>query len=1352
MRKALLCGILFFALFYSSKAQQTLPSLDYKPQSPTTAAFTRYGDIPVDLSTGVPDISIPIYILSTHGINVPISISYHASGVKVQDIASSVGLGWVLNAGGVVTRSVFGQPDERLDLNTSGATVRPPFKNTEQLLNFYNSHSADLNVLYNDLYFFYLNKYNYDYFSDRYYYSLGNGESGIFRRDFVDDTIRLIPYKPITVKFFYPDIVATDRQMIEMIAADGTSYYFKKNFFDLLHLTKIVNNTKTYSVVFYSHYEWLQIFNYNDVAHFERTEAYIGNSQLECSQDLRVATIGGSQRLPDLSSNNDEIIIIDSIVSSEAVIRFSYAEDRQDGPPGGKPKSRLTKIQVFSKSSSLLIKEVNLSHSYKSKPHIGDPSKRLFLDSMQIGAYKEEKYTFKYNSETLPEYPSIGGPPYFYEDFWGYYNDQMSGSLLSAEFSPASGSGNRFPNENFAKAGTLEEISYPTGGKTIFEFESNRVSPGFYGFSSPNIPADGKIGGLRVKKITNYPYQGAPPQIKLYEYVCSLTPVYGYMWRDMFVYGQNAYNYFRPKDFDNSWCSIDYTITTNYSVCVTKPFGRVIGSSRAPLVYDQVIEYLGDSTLNTGKTIYYYELPDQRADDYNSDPRFQGPYPHDNGNYIPHLLKKEEYKNENGKYKMVRKTETVYDIVKQKTFTTGFSLASDLEFKCFSGPESDAFIDYAVSHHNDYFQTLNYKDNKGYTDLKLPHQTRVYDFVDDNNFLKTTTTYQYNQYAQQIAATTTSSKGEVLTTKYKYPVDYSSQAPYKSMIDKHMLSPVIEQSTFKNDTSFLQSIKTNYNFWDPSGRNWGNSSSNLILPQTIEAKKGANAVEARIRYYSYDDKGNPVSVSKENDTRQLYIWAYNKKYPIAHVFNAAEGKVSYTSFEDETTGNWIINGAVLVINDNTAPTGKKCFQLALNNLFQSVSSSEDYTLSYWYKTGSTVSVSGTSSDVITSQPKNGWIHVKRKVTGTSEIRISGNGYIDEVRLYPATAQMTTYAYEPLVGMTAQCDINGRITYYEYDASGRLTLIRDDDRNVLKRVCYNYQGQPENCGVNSTPRWEPTGITRCKPCLANTNYITNMLQRQEKDNNINSDSHGDTRWMDTELSGNCYIQPDWQFTANTRCVTIGGQITGEQEREQKDVNPCSILGQTRWISVGTNTTACTPPSVFKSLDVSGSYYQQNCSSTQLPVPFYVSMPSGSYTSAASVSEATNLARQEAQRQANVSGNCKTVYVRLVKENEVINTWISTVEGTADYYFRFYADAAGTIRTTLPSDVVINWQHHSYYSDNGGTPYGEGSDPAYIQAYAGMDEVSLKSFETLNCYEGNCHHFEAILSTGRYVIIP
>jgi hypothetical protein len=526
------------------------------------------------------------------------------------------------------------------------------------------------------------------------------------------------------------------------------------------------------------------------------------------------------------------------------------------------------------------------------------------------------------------------------------------------------------------------------------------------------------------------------------------------------------------------------------------------------------------------------------------------------------------------------------------------------------------------------------------------------------------------------------------------------------------------------------------------------------LPKYVETRKGVNAPEIRLRYFSYDDKGNPLYVAKENDTRQVYFWDHTKNYPIAHVLNISDDQkpfVSYNSFENNAVVNWTITGAKNIVEDNSVPMGKKCLMLQLSTLNSGISAGTAYILSYWYKTGSIVNVAANSTILTTSAPKNGWIYVKRKITGSNGITITGSGYIDELRLYPESAQMTTFAYEPLVGMTAQCDVNDKIIYYTYDGSGRLTLVKDDDGHVLKKICYNYQGQVDVCGDNTTPLWQATGSTRCKPCPQNSNYYTTVQQREEKDNNAFSETYGSTRWIDLGVTGACVIQPDWQFTANTRCVVVNNQNTGEQEREQTDANPCSSgYGQTRWVSVGTNTTACPLPVVYLSQDVSGNYYNQNCTAPQIPLPYYVSMPSGSYTSLINEGDATNKARQEAQRRANQSGGCTTVYIKLVAVNKPSD---DPNYGYTDYHFKFYSDAAGTNALTLPTDIGINFRDHGYWTDEGGYYEEDGINDGIITGFAGSIETVMTDIQTLSCNGGTyCHHNEYLLRPGSYVIIP
>jgi hypothetical protein len=37
-----------------------------------------------------------------------------------------------------------------------------------------------------------------------------------------------------------------------------------------------------------------------------------------------------------------------------------------------------------------------------------------------------------------------------------------------------------------------------------------------------------------------------------------------------------------------------------------------------------------------------------------------------------------------------------------------------------------------------------------------------------------------------------------------------------------------------------------------------------------------------------------------------------------------------------------------------------------------------------------------------------------------------------------------------------------VIYYQYDQYNRLVLVKDQDGNILKKICYRFDGQPEVC--------------------------------------------------------------------------------------------------------------------------------------------------------------------------------------------------------------------------------------------------------------------------------------------------
>lgn len=83
--------------------------------SPEVAAFQKISFLPINLYTGKPDIDIALYTIKTGEIEVPISLKYDIGGNKVDDIASNAGWGWSLNAGGNVTRVIRDIDDHEYD-------------------------------------------------------------------------------------------------------------------------------------------------------------------------------------------------------------------------------------------------------------------------------------------------------------------------------------------------------------------------------------------------------------------------------------------------------------------------------------------------------------------------------------------------------------------------------------------------------------------------------------------------------------------------------------------------------------------------------------------------------------------------------------------------------------------------------------------------------------------------------------------------------------------------------------------------------------------------------------------------------------------------------------------------------------------------------------------------------------------------------------------------------------------------------------------------------------------------------------------------------------------------------------
>jgi hypothetical protein len=218
MKRILFLFFCFFTINGQIEAQDN-PLAETNITPPTAAALVKYAGYPVSYHTGSPNINIPIYTVQNGPLEVPISLSYHASGLKVQELGSWVGAGWSLNAGGVITRSVVGLPDDR-GISSTNVT-------NGQWSDFgYNSYLGTTNGNVDDAGFHQGRK---DGEPDFYFFNFGKYTGKFYFRD--DSTPITVPEQDLKIEPDYKYLTTpyengTCFQRFKITTPDGTQYFF----------------------------------------------------------------------------------------------------------------------------------------------------------------------------------------------------------------------------------------------------------------------------------------------------------------------------------------------------------------------------------------------------------------------------------------------------------------------------------------------------------------------------------------------------------------------------------------------------------------------------------------------------------------------------------------------------------------------------------------------------------------------------------------------------------------------------------------------------------------------------------------------------------------------------------------------------------------------------------------------------------------------------------------------------------------------------------------------------------------------------------------------------------------------
>jgi hypothetical protein len=179
-----------------------------------------------------------------------------------------------------------------------------------------------------------------------------------------------------------------------------------------------------------------------------------------------------------------------------------------------------------------------------------------------------------------------------------------------------------------------------------------------------------------------------------------------------------------------------------------------------------------------------------------------------------------------------------------------------------------------------------------------------------------------------------------------------------------------------------------------------------------------------------------VSVSYNNTTNLNIGTQLRLVYPSFSIIPTGAKEFFYNSFEDDGTG---VNGTVSA----PAHTGRK--YSTATSVSWTIPPGRTYMISYWYFLSGTWKYSGEIGYTGSSYSL---------ATGVA----TGATAFDDIRIYPKDALMTTYTYDPLIGMTSSTDPKNETRYYEYDSLQRLMNIKDKDGNIIKHIDYHYQGQ------------------------------------------------------------------------------------------------------------------------------------------------------------------------------------------------------------------------------------------------------------------------------------------------------
>ncbi|MCR8667518.1 hypothetical protein NO995_07490 [Aestuariibaculum sp. M13] len=994
--------------------------------SPDITAFTKYNFVPTSNYTGRANINIPFYEISSGNIHIPINISYNSSGAKVSDMASNVGLNWSLNAGGAITRIIKGVDDftrPKYTVSTEKMGVSGWLGYTSVISNF-----SDASQLYNDpapdVFVVNAPGLSTKYIHEK-HLKATNGETTFFpvsgtkpdpielnhQGNLIDETFGFV-----TKTYFdesqqnYKENTTFGLQNVKVTALNGLEYSFStpdlsrhQSGYGELGLNTVTDKISAYKLDrIYDPstnqeviFEYEQYYNYFEEIILTKPNSYGGGTDIQYSHDTSKTVFPYLHRLKN-------------IYFEGGVVQFIYGLNRLDNTG----EKALTEIKVKDQNN-IVVKHFKLSYGY-FQSNIGAgtaQSKRLRLDRVyEVDKNANELPGYSFNYDTLNEMPPRNS---YAHDFLGYNNGSFNQSIVDPvpiyyfknnkviPFNESNsvllpGNFSLEANEAYCKSYSLTQMTLPTGGRNEYEYEINK-------FQYLGSTKEG--GGLRLKSQKIIDEEGSE-QIIDYEYGSGGIARFP--------------NYAAFKLKNGNW-----------------------NASSNPQNLTELTSYFGIDTFTSPQSYVEYT----------------------NGSFVGYQNVTVKNRLGNGK--------TTYN------------------YKGFQGyPNLDSSKSYNISDPYSESWSLVGKSSLYFDrDFMRGILESVLIYDESGGVLKAKYyTYSYNEF-RSISLSHLNKAVSGSSNCYSSNGEYywvSSCGGYVENLElpiaRYLLSSVIEYDNLnsQNPNSFVTKTEYTYDFKYPlikiERKSVGEDDTLQGLDPFLELYTNTNYDFQQIKEISYPlTGGNPeyneqdeISgvVNADNLVAQNRLsTVLNVKYKDRNSEIIREERYNYKNF-----GNDIIDleNIEYIGHDGTASFSEQVSKRdSKGNILEVVGKTGNPIVFVW----------GYNKEHLIARIENATIEQGK----LNSINATIQTYIDDavvasdednsgvaentlrsklqlVRSNLPLAMVTTYTYDPLVGVTSETDPRGNTISYVYDDFGRLEYVKDADSNILSKNEYHYQGQ------------------------------------------------------------------------------------------------------------------------------------------------------------------------------------------------------------------------------------------------------------------------------------------------------